>query len=131
MPHIVIEHSANLDSHADVDGLVALIHEAALDDGLPPADGLRTRAVARSAYRIADGDPRWAFVAVTARIGAGRADAEKRRFLDRLVDEADGWISGVEHLAIALSVELQEIDPAWRVNRNHVRAAMARRPTSG
>ncbi len=130
MPHIVIEHSANVAAHGDIDELVERVHDAATDDGLPPADGLRTRAVARSSFRIADGDPAWAFVAITARIGAGRADAEKRRFLDRLVEVADAWVREVEGLAIALSVELQEIDPAWRVNRNHVREAMARRASA-
>lgn len=127
MPHIIIECSANVDGYADIDDLVARIHEAAIDDGLPPADGLRTRAAVRERYRIADGDPSWAFVAITARIGPGRHESERRRFLDRLVVEADAWISDVDGLAIALSVELQEIDPMWRVNRNHVREAMARR----
>ncbi|MEO1061890.1 MAG: 5-carboxymethyl-2-hydroxymuconate isomerase [Actinomycetota bacterium] len=130
MPHIVIEHSANLEAHADVDDLVAVVHAAAIADGLPPADGLRTRAVSREHYRIADGDPAWGFVAITARIGAGRADGDKRRFLDALTETADAWAREIAPLDIAVSVELQEIDPAWRANRNHVRAAMERRRTA-
>ncbi|MYK73087.1 MAG: 5-carboxymethyl-2-hydroxymuconate isomerase, partial [Acidimicrobiaceae bacterium] len=35
MPHIIIEHSANLAALTDVDALVAAVHQAALDDGLP------------------------------------------------------------------------------------------------
>ena len=131
MPHIVIEHSANVEAHADVDELVAVVHAAALHDGLPPADGLRTRAVARRHYRVADGDPAWGFVAITARIGAGRPDADKRRFLEALDAAADAWVTAVTPLAIALSVELQEIDPDWRINRNHVREAMAQRRAPG
>ena len=93
MPHIIIEYSANLAELTDIDALVATVHAAALDDGLPALDALRTRAVAREHYRIADGDPAYGFVAVTARIGprpraAGRravpdpADRHRRRGCD-------------------------------------------------
>ena len=41
MPHIVIEHSANVADLTDVDALVAAVHQAPLDDGLPALDALR------------------------------------------------------------------------------------------
>ena len=110
---------------------MGLTHRAALDDGLPPADGLRTRAVASTRYLVADGAPAWAFVAVTARVGAGRSAGGRRRFREALGEAADAWVEGIDGLATALSVELQEIDPELRVNRNHVRQAMARRSPPG
>ena len=36
MPHIIIEHSANVAEVIDIDALVATVHAAALDDGDGP-----------------------------------------------------------------------------------------------
>ena len=128
MPHIIIEHSANLAELTDMDALVAAVHQAALDDGLPALDALRTRAAARGHYRIADGDPAYGFVAVTARIGPGREPEEIERFLTRLIDTVDGVLAPLLPAnPVALSAEVQMIDPALRVNRNHVRTHLAQR----
>jgi 5-carboxymethyl-2-hydroxymuconate isomerase len=80
MVHVVIEYSANLAEVVDIQELVDIVHSAALTDGLAAAAGLRTRAVARDQYRIADGRPEFGFVAVVARIGPGRASADKAEF---------------------------------------------------
>lgn len=127
MPHIIIEHSANLSAAHDIQSLVDAVHEAALDNGLPQLDALRTRAAERTHYRIADGDPTHAFVAVTARIGPGRTDEEIQRFLNCLVDTVDAELAPVsDRHAVALSAEIQFIDPEVRINRNHVRSRMQR-----
>ena len=127
MPHIIIEHSANLADLTDIDALVAAVHQAALDDGLPALDALRTGAAPRDHYRIADGDPSYGFVAVTARIGPGREPEAVERFLTRLIDTVD---EALAHLLpdhpVALSAEVQLIDPTMRINRNHVRTHLAR-----
>jgi 5-carboxymethyl-2-hydroxymuconate isomerase len=127
MPHIIIEHSANLADWIDIDGLVAAVHAAALDDGLPALPGLRTRAVSRQHYRIADGDPAYGFVCLTARIGPGREPEAIQRFLTRLIDTVDEVLAALqpEH-PVAVSAEVQLIDPTMRINRNHVRTHLAR-----
>ena len=126
MPHIIIEHSANLAELTDMDALVAAVHRAALDDGLPALDALRTRAAPRDHYRIADGDPAYGFVYVTARIGPGREPEVIERFLTRLMDTVDGALAPLqtEH-PVAISAEVQLIDPAMRINRNHIRTHLA------
>ena len=128
MPHIVIEHSANLEEVIDVQALVDAVHESALADGLASLDALRTRAASRGRYRIADGDPSFGFVAVTARIGPGRSSEAKQRFLTALIDTVDDFLG--PHRAstpVAISAEVQEIDADFRINRNHVRAALEER----
>ncbi len=122
MPHIIIEYSANLTELTDIDALVAAVHQAALYDGLPALNALRTRAVARDHYRIADGDPAYGFVAVTARIGPGRDPQAVERFLTRLIDTVDETLAPLlgDH-PVALSAEIQLIDPDLRINRNHIR----------
>ncbi len=125
MPHIIIEYSANVEEHHDIAALVRNVHAAALADGLPPVDGLRTRAVAREHYAIADGHVDNAFVAITARIGPGRDSETKTRFLTVVLNTAESCLNRESSsLAIAWSAELQEIDPAFRINRNHVRTRM-------
>ena len=126
MPHIIIEYSANLAELTDIDALVATVHAAALDDGLPALDALRTRAVARDRYRIADGDPAYGFVAVVARIGPGREPQAVERFLTRLIDTVVEILKPLlpDH-PMALSAEVQLIDPALRINRNYIRTHLA------
>ena len=122
MPHIIIEHSANLAELADIGELVAAVHAAALDDGLPALDALRTRAVSRQHYRIADGNPAYGFVYVTARIGPGREPETIQRFLNRLIDTVDEVLAPLQtNHPVAISAEVQLIDPALRINRNHIR----------
>ena len=123
MPHITIEHSANVADHHDIDALVATVHEAALAHGLPDVTGLRTRAAERVHYRVATGDMRFAFVAIHCRIGPGRESETKRTFITEVLDAAEAALAGTP-LAIAWSTELTELDPELRINRNHVRGAL-------
>jgi 5-carboxymethyl-2-hydroxymuconate isomerase len=123
MPHITIEHSANVADHHDIDALVATVHGAALAHGLADVTALRTRAVSRVHYRVATGDRRFAFVAIHCRVGPGRDSEAKRSFIERLLDAAEDDLAGTP-LAIAWSIELTELDPELRINRNHVRTAL-------
>ena len=126
MPHITIEYSANIADHHDIQLLVDAVHHAALETGVAELDALRTRAAARDHYRIADGQRDHAFIAIECRIGPGRAHDAKVRFVTDLLHAAEAHI-GAEGgtLAIAWSIELQEIDPEFRINHNHVRARLA------
>lgn len=124
MPHIVIEYSANVAEHHDIDALVDDVHRAALAHGLPDVTALRTRALVSEHYRAMTGDPSFAFVAIRCRIGPGRDAEAKRSFITQVLDAAEASVHGTP-LAIAWSIELTELDPEFRLNRNHVRLAMA------
>ncbi|MCY3860620.1 MAG: 5-carboxymethyl-2-hydroxymuconate Delta-isomerase [bacterium] len=125
MPHITVEHSENLAEHHDIDALVAAIHTAALDHGLPELAALRTRAVSRRHYRIASGDPLFGFVAIDCRIAPGRDAAAKHSFLEQVLDAAEAQLeSEGSSLHIAWSMEITEVNPEFRINRNRVRDAL-------
>ena len=126
MPHLIIEYSANAADHVDIDRLVDALHDAALASGVAALDALRTRAVARDHYAVADRHPDNAFVAVTARLGAGRSHDDQQRFLDTLIDTLDDTV-GAAGRTMMLSVEYQEIDPTRRINRNHLRPLVRER----
>ncbi len=124
VPHITIEYSANIAEHHDIDAVVQAAPMAALDHGLPPVDGLRTRAAQRDHYLIADGsDPEtFAFIAISVRIGPGRDAATKTSFIETVLDAAEAQVNAADcPLAIMWSIELNEIDPNFRINRNYVR----------
>jgi len=126
VPHLVIEYSANVADHHDIRALVDVVHAAALSHGLAATDALRTRAVGRDLYRIADGHEANAFVAIQGRIAPGRDAATKRSFTEAVLDAAEAQVGSEQGpLAIAWSIELTEIDPASRINRNRVRERMA------
>lgn len=122
MPHLNIEYSANLGDELDIQALVDRIHETALSTGIFPLGGVRTRAEARTKYRIANGDPRAGYIHVMVRIGAGR-DVETRRTAgDRIFGALCDFTGELyEQRPLALSFELHEIpaDMAWRKNNLH------------
>lgn len=122
MPHLNIEYSANLADELDVQALVNRIHETALETGIFPLGGVRTRAEARTHYRIANGDPSAAYIHMIVRIGAGREFDTRRSAGDRIFEALCDFTSELyDSRPLALSFELHEIpaEMAWRKNNIH------------
>ncbi len=69
------------------------------------------------------GEPHFAFIAIACRIGPGREAAAKSSFIEAILDAAVASLADTP-LAIAWSIELTELDPALRINRNFVRDAI-------
>lgn len=122
MPHIVVEYSANLENHIDVGELLTSIHAAAASHALVPLAGLRTRAMKREQYLVANCDPRNLFVAVIARFNGDRGQEPLLEIRDLLMSACSDSLSQIrEEQPLALSVEVQAIDPAMRTNDNSIR----------
>jgi 5-carboxymethyl-2-hydroxymuconate isomerase len=122
MPHLNIEYSANLEEVLDVQALVDTIHQTALETGIFPLGGVRTRAEARKHYRIANGDPRAGYIHMMVRIGSGRDLETRRNAGDRIFAALCAFTEAIyESRPLALSFELHEIPPelAWRKNNLH------------
>lgn len=128
MPHQIIEYSANLESKMDVQVLLDGMHQAAAEtDGLP-LGGLRTRAARRDLYRVADRHPDNAFVHVILKLGHGRPREVRQGFGDRLYPILCALLEPVaQNTPIAISMEIQEIDPDLTWKRNNIREYMASR----
>ena len=126
MPHLILEYSGNVAAVADIGGLVDAIHTAALATGVAAPDALRTRAACRDQYAIGDRHPDNMFIALTARLAAGRSDDDKATLLRALMDALTDFL-GDATATMMLSVEYQEIDPEWRINENHLRTVIAER----
>lgn len=122
MPHIVVEYSANLEDHIDVGELLTSVHAAAASHALVPLAGLRTRAMKREQYVVANGDARNLFVAVIARLNGDRGQESLLEIRDLLMAVCSDSLRQIrEEQPLALSVEVQAIDAAMRINDNSIR----------
>lgn len=130
MAHMTIEYSANLTPDVDVDELVGTLHDAALATGVVRGDALRSRASERGYYAVGDRHPDNAFVAVVLRLGPGRTDIDKHALLDAVLSALEDALGAAADRTM-VSVEYQEIDAEFRVNRNHLRHVIAERNAQG
>jgi 5-carboxymethyl-2-hydroxymuconate isomerase len=108
MPHLTLEYTGNLDF--EVQPLLARLHSELVATGAINLKGLKSRAVRQSEYRIADGNPEYAFVHVDLRIREGRPlevqkDASRRVLA--VLKETFGQRLKSGHLS--LSVDIKEM----------------------
>ena len=128
MPHIVIEYSANLEQKLDIAALLQVVHTAALDTGVFPIGGLRTRGAAREHYVIADGDPRNAFVHALLRIGHGRDLDTKRSAATQVFDALCAYLEPTfQTTPLGISLEVEEINPDLSFKQNNLHAIVKSR----
>lgn len=134
MPHLVLDHSANLGEEADIGGLctkLAAVLRAQQADGKPvyPVGGIRVRALVANDYCIADGaDPSDAYLHATLKLGAGRSDATKAATCAALFDAIKAHFAGrFERHGLALSLEVTEFSEAGTLKHNNLHARLRER----
>jgi 5-carboxymethyl-2-hydroxymuconate isomerase len=126
MPHVIVEYSANLVDALDVKALLAALHAAALETGVFPAGGIRTRAERRDEFIVADGRPDAGFVHVMLRIGAGRDAATKKRAGEAVFAVLCDRLKPVQDKRpLAISLEVQELDPVLSFKKNNLHAYLS------
>ena len=121
MPHLLIEYSANLEPALDIPALVAAVHSAALETGVFPIGGLRTRAARRDVFRIADGHADNGFIHIQARIGSGRPPEVRQRAAEQIFARLKAMTA--THFAVhplGLTLEIVEIDPTGSLKHNNL-----------
>ena len=125
MPHVICEYSANLEKKIAIDALLETLHSAVMRTGVTELGGLRTRADRRDQYRIADNDPANGFVNVTIRVAKGRPAEKRRMIAETVFADARKHLDSVYATSpFVLSVEVQEIDPDFRIHESNIRARM-------
>lgn len=128
MPHQIIEYSANLESVVDIDELMDALHETAKAIDALPTAGIRTRAVRREHYKIADGHPDNVFVNVTLRVAEGRSLKVRQDAGERLFGTLCDFVEPIfASQAVLLSYEIQEIRPDTRWKHSNIRDYLAKR----
>jgi len=122
MPHIIAEYSANLEDRLDVPALIDDLHQAAIETQVAELVGIRSRAVRREYFRVADGNPANGFVHIVARLRRGRTTEQRKALGQALLAAADKRLAAVypSH-PVGLTVEVHEIDPDMTFRRNTLR----------
>jgi 5-carboxymethyl-2-hydroxymuconate isomerase len=121
MPHLIVEYSANLEPDVDIQHLVSAIHAAALETGVFPIGGLRTRAARRETYEVADSHPDNGFIHVQARIGKGRAPQVRENAAEHIFARLKAETAEVfARRPLGLTFEFVEIDPVGSLKHNNL-----------
>ena len=108
MPHLTLEYTDNLTF--DVQSLLARLHDELVATGAVNLKGIKSRAIRRTEYRIADGNPAYAFVHVNLLIREGRPveiQQEAARRTMAVLQEVFG--SRFEDGYLSLSVDIKEM----------------------
>lgn len=132
MPHLIIEYSTNLDADLAMPSIAAALHAAALETGVFPIGGCRTRLAPRAVYVIGDGHPDNRFIHVQARIGAGRPPEVRQRAADHIFARLKAETAKVfaAH-PLGLTFEIVEIDPIGTLKHNNLHDIIAARQSAG
>ena len=108
MPHLTLEYSDNID--VDVQPLLARLHEELVATGAINLKGIKSRAIKHTQYRIADGNPDYAFVHVGLLIREGRPieiQKEATQRVMKVLKETFGML--FETRKLSLTVDLKEM----------------------
>ncbi len=128
MPHLIVEYSASLEPGLDMARVVAALHEAALETGVFPVGGIRTRAARRDVYRIADGHADNAFIHIQARIGTGRTAEVRQQAAEHIFARLKSETAETfAKQPLGLTLEIVEIDPVGSLKHNNLHDIVAAR----
>ena len=108
MPHLTLEYSDNLEFQ--VQPLLARLNEELAATGAINLKGIKSRAVKHTQYRVADGDPNYAFVHVGLLIREGRPIEVQKQATQRVMQalkDVFGHYFQKGHLS--LTVDLKEM----------------------
>jgi 5-carboxymethyl-2-hydroxymuconate isomerase len=118
MPHLTVEYSVNLEDNVDIAVFCAEMRDAMLATGIFPLGGIRVRAFPCATYVIADGDPRYAYLNMICRIGAGRDPDTRLAAAEAIYAAAEGHLRArVGDRPVALSLDLDELHPRTSLKR--------------
>ena len=108
MPHLTLEYSDNIE--VDVQPLLARLHEEVIATNAINLKGIKSRAIKHTQYRVADGDPDYAFVHVGLLIREGRPieiQKEATQRVMKVLKETFGHL--FEKRKLSLTVDLKEM----------------------
>ena len=128
MPHLIVEYSANLEADLKPRALAEVLHAAALETGVFPIGGCRTRLARRDVYVIGDGHADNRFIHVQARIGAGRSADVRQKAAEHIFSQLKVFTAEIFARApLGLTLEIVEIDPVGSLKHNNLHEIIAGR----
>jgi 5-carboxymethyl-2-hydroxymuconate isomerase len=121
MPHLTLEYSDNIE--VDVQPLLARLHQEVVATGAINLKGIKSRAIKHTQYRIADGDPDYAFVHIGLLIREGRPieiQKEATQRVMKVLKETFGHL--FEKRQLSLTVDLKEMRDGIALTEHNIPA---------
>lgn len=121
MPHLTLEYSDNIEVDAQL--LLARLHEEVVATGAINLKGIKSRAIKHTQYRIADGDPDYAYVHVGLLIREGRSievQKEATQRVMKVLKETFGHL--FEKRKLSLTVDLKEMRDGIALTEHNIPA---------
>jgi 5-carboxymethyl-2-hydroxymuconate isomerase len=123
MPHIVAEYSANLEQSVDIMALLDVIHKAVVATGAFPLEVVRVRAARRDQFKIANNDPRNAFLAIVGHIAPGRPQNIRHEIGKATFSAVCSYLNEVSNtIPLSITLELHEIEQTAAFRLNTIKA---------
>ena len=110
MPHLVIEHSANVGPLPVAELLPAINRSVTDSPSITDEADLKTRVVALDSFRIGNQAEGRAFVHAQLRLMAGRTPEAKRDLAQRIAAAQRSAVPRPAGLEVQLSVEIVDMD---------------------
>ena len=108
MPHLTLEYTDNLEF--DVQPLLARLHSELVATGAINLKGLKSRTIRHTEYRMADGNPEYAFVHVNLLIREGRPIEVQKDASQRVLNVLkETFGARFENSYLSLSVDIKEM----------------------
>jgi 5-carboxymethyl-2-hydroxymuconate isomerase len=121
MPHLTLEYSDNIE--VDVQPLLARLHEEVVATGAINLKGIKSRAIKHTQYRIADGDPDYAFVHVGLLIREGRPIEVQKEATQRVMKVLKDTFGRLyEKRKLSLTVDLKEMRDGIALTEHNIPA---------
>lgn len=124
MPHLIVQHSANVENSLNIADLCTNLHSVLRSTGVFPLAGIRVRAFRAEAAEIADQLPENGFIDMVLRIGEGRSAEVKQQLGEEISKSAEEFCASLLATPyFCLSLEIVEINKAlsWKTNTIHSR----------
>jgi 5-carboxymethyl-2-hydroxymuconate isomerase len=122
MPHLTLEYTDNIE--VEIQPLLARLHEEVVATGAINLRGIKSRAIQHSQYRIADGNPDYAFVHVGLLIREGRSIEIQKEATRRVMEVLkDTFGYRFEKGYVSLSVDLKEMREGIALTDHNIPAA--------
>jgi 5-carboxymethyl-2-hydroxymuconate isomerase len=121
MPHLTLEYTDNLEF--DVQSVLERLHNEVVATGAINLKGIKSRAIRHTEYRIADGNPEYAFVHVGLLIREGRPieiQKEATRRVMIVLKETFGHLFDIRKLS--LTVDLKEMREGIALTEHNITA---------
>jgi 5-carboxymethyl-2-hydroxymuconate isomerase len=122
MPHFTIEYSANLDGRVDLNKVVEIVRQAAVETGIFPLGGIRVRAVRCEQFAIADGQPQYGFLDMVLRLGEGRDLATRKKAGEHIFRALSDHLDPVfasSLFALSFDMQINDKETSWKRNNIH------------